>query len=228
MGRHAAGPSSSAKLGGVKVKFCGITRLADAEEAVRIGAWAIGLNLWKGSPRRCDPGAAVEISAAVRRLTNVAGVFVNATLDEIARAAEDASLAIVQLHGDEGPDFCREVARRTGSKVIKAMRVKSHADIVAAEAFRTDFHLLDAHRQGVPGGTGESFDWELVRDRHSEIPLILAGGLRPDNVAEAIAVARPFAVDVASGVESSPGVKDHAAMRAFADAAGVIGEVVSR
>ena len=130
---------------------------------------------------------------------------------------------MVQLHGDEGPSFCTEAARRTGCKVIKALRVRSAADIQAAEAFRTDFHLFDAHRPGTPGGTGESFDWELLAGRRSDVPMILAGGLRPDNVAEAIAVARPYAVDVASGIESSPGIKDHELMAAFADAAGVRG-----
>jgi phosphoribosylanthranilate isomerase len=203
----------------MRIKFCGITKLEDAEEAVRLGAWAIGLNHWEGSPRRCDAAAAVEISSAVRRRLHVAGVFVNAPLDEIARAAEDESLAMIQLHGDEGPDFCREVARRTGCKVIKAVRVRSTADLVAAKAFRTDYHLLDAHRDGTPGGTGESFDWELLAGRRSSVPTILAGGLTADNVGTAISIARPFAVDVASGVESAPGVKDHTLMAAFAEAA---------
>ena len=211
----------------MKVKFCGITRLEDAERAIELGAWAIGLNHWERSPRFCEPARAVEISSAVRRRVQVAGVFVNATLDEVARAAEDESLAIVQLHGDEGPDFCREVGRRTGCKVIKALRVRSQADVQAAEAFRTDFHLLDAHRPGIPGGTGASFDWQLVATRSSEVPLILAGGLTPENVAEAIAAARPFAVDVASGIESEPGIKDHALMAAFAETAGVT-EVVAQ
>jgi phosphoribosylanthranilate isomerase len=119
----------------------------------------------------------------------------------------------------EGPAFCQEAARRTGCKVIKALRVRSAADVRAAEAFRVDLHLLDAHRPGVPGGTGESFDWELLEARRSEVPLILAGGLNPENVAHGIAVARPFAVDVASGVEAEPGVKDHARMAAFLEQA---------
>ena len=213
----------------MRIKFCGITRFEDAEEAVRLGAWAIGLNHWEDSPRRVDPATAAAISAAVRRRVQVAGVFVNASLDEIARAAEDESLAILQLHGDEGPDFCREAARRTGCKVIKAMRVRSTADVLAAEAFRTDYHLFDAHRAGSPGGTGESFDWELLARRRSEVPMILAGGLTPANVAEAISVARPYAVDVASGIESAPGVKDHGLMAAFAEAAGVtVGSGVGR
>ena len=205
----------------MKVKFCGITRLEDAEEAVRLGAWAIGLQHWAESPRRVDAATAVAISAAVRRRIVVVGVFVNATLDEVVRTAEDESLAMLQLHGDEGPDFCKEVARRTGCKVIKAVRVRSVADIQAAEAFRTDFHLFDAHSRARPGGTGQSFDWELLSRRRSEVPMILAGGLRSENVAEAIAMTSPYAVDVASGVESSPGVKDHELMAAFARAAGV-------
>lgn len=205
----------------MRVKYCGITRLEDAEEAVRLGGWAIGLQHWANSPRRVDPATAVAISAAVRRRIVVVGVFVNATLEELVHAAEDESLAMLQLHGDEGPDFCREAARRTGCKVIKALRVRSGADVQAAEAFRTDYHLFDAHRLGRPGGTGESFNWELLGGRRSQVPMIVAGGLRPDNVADAIAVTSPYAVDVASGIESSPGVKDHELMAAFARAAGV-------
>jgi phosphoribosylanthranilate isomerase len=203
----------------VRVKFCGITRREDAEEAERLGAWAIGLQHWADSPRRCDPATAAEIGAALRRRLAVVGVFVNAPLDEVVRAAENESLTMLQLHGDEGPAFCQEAARRTGLKVIKAIRVRSAADVQAAEAFRTDFHLLDAHRPGIPGGTGESFDWDLLAGRRTEIPLVLAGGLRPDNVGEAIEAARPFAVDVASGVESAPGVKDHGLMAEFVERA---------
>lgn len=203
------------------VKFCGITRVEDAREAVRLGAWAIGLNYWAQSPRRCDPAAAIEISGELRRKVLPVGVFVNASLDEIATAVEDAQLGAVQLHGDEGPSFCQEVARRTGAKVIKALRVRSAADARHAESFPTDYHLLDAHSPVTPGGTGESFDWELTAHRHSTVPMILAGGLNPANVAGAIEIAKPFAVDVASGIESAPGVKDHALMAAFAEAAGV-------
>jgi phosphoribosylanthranilate isomerase len=203
----------------MRVKFCGITNLDDALEAQRLGAWAIGLNHWPQSPRYCEPDAALEISAALKRRLEVVGVFVDPTLDELAVAAENESLTMLQLHGGEGAAFCREVARRTGCKVIKAIRVRSAADVRAAEAFRTDFHLLDAHRPAMPGGTGESFDWELLADRRSEVPMILAGGLTPDNVDEAIAAAHPFAVDVASGVEAEPGIKDHTLMAAFAERA---------
>jgi len=203
----------------MRVKFCGITRLDDALEAERLGAWAVGLNHWPGGPRYCEPEVAVEISAALKRQLEVVGVFVNPSLDELAAAAEDESLTMLQLHGDEGAAFCREAARRTGCKVIKAIRVRSAAEIRAAEAFRTDFHLLDAYHPGTPGGTGASFDWELVAGRRSEVPLILGGGLTPDNVEEAVATVQPYAVDVASGVESEPGIKDHALMAAFAERA---------
>jgi Phosphoribosylanthranilate isomerase len=124
-------------------------------------------------------------------------------------------LSTVQLNGAEGVSFCAEVARRTGVKVIKAIHVASAADIHGAEAYRSDFHLFDRRGKGLWGGTGQSFDWELLRGHRSDIPDILAGGLRPDNVAAAIAVTQPYAVDVASGVEAEPGRKDHAAMAAF-------------
>jgi len=203
----------------VRVKFCGITNLDDGREAERLGAWAIGLNHHPESPRFCEPEVAAEIGAALKRRLEIVGVFVNPSLDELAVAAEDESLTMVQLHGDEGPAFCQEAARRTGCKVIKALRVRSGADIQAAEAYRTDFHLLDAHRPGTPGGTGESFDWALLAGRRSEVPLILAGGLTSENVAEGVAAARPFAVDVASGVEAEPGVKDHGLMARFVESA---------
>ena len=203
----------------MRVKFCGITRLDDAEHAARLGAWAIGLNHWEGSPRRCDHDVAAEIGAALQRSLEIVGVFVNASLDDIARHVLSERLSMVQLHGDEGLSFCREVSRRTGCKVIKAIRVRTAADLDLARSYRTDFHLLDAHREGLPGGTGESFDWGLIRERRSRVPVILAGGLVPGNVGEAIAAAKPFAVDVASGVESAPGIKDHGLMSDFAASA---------
>jgi len=203
----------------VRVKICGITNIDDAAEAVRLGAWAIGLVHFEKSPRRCDPADAAAIGAAFRRKCEVVGVFVNPELEEVAKAVENAGLTMVQLNGEEGPSFCAETARRTGAKVIKAVHVSSAADVHAAEAFRTDYHLFDRKGDGLWGGTGKSFDWGLLREHRSEVPAIVAGGLRPENVAEAITVARPFAVDVASGVEAEPGRKDHAAMTAFFESA---------
>jgi phosphoribosylanthranilate isomerase len=202
-----------------RIKHCGITSLHDAQLAVEAGAWALGMIFWEHSPRRCDAAEAQVIGAALRRTLAITGVFVNATLDEIDATAQLTGLTHVQLHGDEGPSFCTEVARRTGAKVIKATRVRSRADLQAASAFHTDFHLLDAHVEGVPGGTGETIDWELVRrNNRFTAPLILSGGLTADNVAAAIEVTQPFAVDVASGTESSPGAKDSAKLAAFAAA----------
>jgi phosphoribosylanthranilate isomerase len=212
----------------MRVKICGITNLEDAEESVRLGAWAIGLVHHEQSPRRCDPATAAEIAAAVRRRCEVAGVFVNPTLDEVEAAVENETLTMVQLNGAEGPSFCTEVARRTGTKVVKAVHVSSAAEVHGAEAFRTDFHLFDARREGLWGGSGESFDWNLIAGRRSSIPAILAGGLRPENVAEAIELTRPFAVDVASGVEAEPGRKDPAKLAAFFEAASPVDSAAVR
>jgi phosphoribosylanthranilate isomerase len=201
-----------------RIKLCGITKLDDARMAVDAGAWAVGCILWPQSPRMCDPAEAARIVAAVRRQVAVCGVFVNQHLDEVTGLVDGLGLTMVQLHGDEGPAFCGEVARRTGAKVIKAAPVRTVADVRALEAFHTDFHLLDAHLPGMRGGTGETFDWELVRARRSKVPLVLSGGLRPENVAEAIAATHPFAVDTASGTEASPGIKDPAKVAAFVEA----------
>ena len=203
----------------MRVKICGNTNLADAQEAARLGAWALGVIYAEQSPRRCDPAVAAEIGAALRRRCEIVGVFVNPTLEEVSREVENAQLSMVQLSGDEGPAFCTEVARRTGAKVMKAIRVSSAADIHGAEAFRTDLHLFDTRRRGLYGGTGESFDWDLLTLRRSIVPAVLAGGLTPANVANAIAITSPYAVDVVSGVEAEPGRKDHAALAEFFAAA---------
>jgi len=209
-----------------RIKHCGITRLEDADHAVEAGAWALGMIFWEGSPRRCDLDEAARIGASLRRTLELVGVFVNATLEEIDEIARSAGLSIVQLHGDEGPVFAAEVARRTGTKVIKAARVRSRADIQAAAAFHTDFHLLDPYVDGVPGGTAATIDWEIVRGQRLSSPIILSGGLHPDNVAAAIAVTQPFAVDVASGTESAPGIKDPSKLQGFSDAVHEVGVAI--
>ncbi len=206
-----------------KIKFCGIANPADAELAVGVGAWALGVILWPGSPRHCPTEVAAEIAATYKRRVEIVGVFVNPTLDEVVRAADDIGLTMLQLHGEEGPAFCAEVARRTGCRVIKATRVRSRADIQAIGAFHTDYHLLDSHARGVRGGSGETFAWELARSHRSKLPLILSGGLTDANVGEAIAAVDPFAVDVATGVEdvAHPPRKDPEALRRFAEAVAV-------
>jgi len=201
-----------------RIKHCGITNLADAHLAAESGAWALGMIFWAGSARRCEVAEAQLIGGALRRTVALTGVFVNAPLEEIDDLVQSCGLSMVQLHGDEGPIFCREVARRTGAKVIKASRVRSKATLQAAAAFHTDFHLLDAHVAGLPGGTGQTVDWELVRRHNFTAPLILSGGLTPDNVRAAIEATKPFAVDAASGTETAPGIKDPEKLAAFARA----------
>jgi phosphoribosylanthranilate isomerase len=203
-----------------RVKICGITSLADAELATELGAWALGMIFYEGSPRRCALAEAQVIAAALRRRVELCGVFVNAPLEQIVGDCEQVGLSMVQLHGDEGPSFCAEVARRTGTRVIKAAQVAGPADVQDLERYHVDFHLLDARakavaRQGMRGGTGETFDWGLVLARRSKVPLILSGGLTPENVAEAISLVHPYAVDNASGTESAPGHKDPERLRAF-------------
>jgi phosphoribosylanthranilate isomerase len=202
-----------------RVKVCGITRHEDAELAAELGAWALGFILWRPSPRAADPRTAASIAAALRRRVALAGVFVNATLDEITEAAEALHLSHIQLHGDEGPAFCEEARRRSGCKVIKAVRVTGPGDLQDLERFHTDFHLLDTAARGLRGGSGATWDWALAARRRSSVPEILSGGLTPENVAAGIAAVRPYAVDVASGVEAAPGVKDPEKLRAFVAAA---------
>ncbi|HEX2702572.1 MAG TPA: phosphoribosylanthranilate isomerase [Solirubrobacteraceae bacterium] len=206
-------------MGSPRVKICGITRLEDAQAAVELGAWAIGMVFYEHSARRCDLAEAERIGAALHRRSELVGVFVNSSLETIADANERIGLTLVQLHGDEGPAFCSEVARRTGARTIKASAVRGASTLQDLARFHTDFHLLDGYAEGLRGGTGERFDWSLIEGRRSKVPLILSGGLDADNVGEAIAATRPYAVDVASGVEAAPGVKDHDRLRAFIDAA---------
>jgi phosphoribosylanthranilate isomerase len=201
-----------------RVKICGLTRLADAELAVALGAWAVGMVFYEHSRRRCPLEEAEAIGAALHRRAEIAGVFVNAPLADVARVSELAGLTLVQLHGEEGPSFCAEVARRTGARTIKAVSVRGLFSVRELERFHTDFHLLDGYAPGLRGGTGQRFDWSLVARRRSHVPLIVGGGLDAASVADAVAATRPYAVDVASGVEAAPGIKDAERMRAFFEA----------
>jgi phosphoribosylanthranilate isomerase len=202
-----------------RVKICGITRLDDALLAADLGAWALGMIFYKRSQRACRLEDAETIAAALRRRVELCGVFVNATLDGIARTSERLGLTIVQLQGDEGPSFCAEVARRTGAKVAKAIPLRDAGSLRELERFHTDFHLVDGHHDGLRGGTGQTFDWSLLTQRRSRVPLIVSGGLTAENVAAAIeAAGAPFAVDVASGVEAAPGVKDPRKLEGFFEA----------
>jgi phosphoribosylanthranilate isomerase len=203
-----------------RVKVCGLTSLRDAELAVELGAWALGMIFFEDSPRACSLAEAQRIASSLRRKAELCGVFVNAPLDEVAATGQALGLSMLQLHGDEGPAFCAEASRRTGARVVKAAQVSGPGDVRDLERFHVDFHLLDARarapeRRALRGGTGETFDWTLLRPRSSRIPLILSGGLNPANVGEAIAVAAPYAVDTASGTEAAPGRKDADRLAAF-------------
>jgi phosphoribosylanthranilate isomerase len=191
-----------------KVKICGVTNGADAELAASHGAWAVGMIFYPESSRACDPEAAAEIATALKRRVETVGVFVNTPLDELIEVAENVGVSMLQLHGDEGPAYCQEAARRSGLKVIKAARVRDAASVRGLLAYRTDFHMLDAYVPGRRGGTGERFDWSLAGEHRTKTPLILSGGINPENAAEAVSTTRPFAIDVASGVEAEPGRKD--------------------
>lgn len=200
----------------MKVKICGITRPEDAELAVELGAWAIGFLLWPESKRYVDPGVAAGIARPLRRKVELVGVFVNQSLDEIAGLVDAIGLTYVQLHGDEGPAFCSAVSQRTGAKVIKAGRIVHAYDLREMDRYHTELHLLDTGTSdGTYGGTGKTWDWSLVSRRKSKIPYLLAGGLKADNVADAIAEAKPWGVDVSSGVEDAPGVKSPLKLRAL-------------
>jgi phosphoribosylanthranilate isomerase len=202
-----------------RVKICGLTNLDDAERAADLGAWALGMVFWPDSPRRCPRDEAARITAALRRRTELAGVFVDASLDTVARAADELGLTMVQLQGDEGPSYCAEVARRTGCKVIKAAKIRTQADVRALRPFHTDFHLLDSGSAAAPGGTGTTWDWALIDALGGDVPVIAAGGLTSANVADAIRALQPYAVDTASGTEAEPGIKDPAKLEAFFAAA---------
>jgi phosphoribosylanthranilate isomerase len=205
-----------------RVKICGITRLEDAELSVELGAWALGMIFYDSSPRCCSMAQARRISAAVSRRVQLCGVFVNAPLDEVAQIADELNLDMVQLHGDEGPAYCAETARRTRAQVIKAIQVAGPGDVRELVRYHVDYHLADASATSVGralrGGTGDTFDWALLDQRRSPVPLILSGGLQAENVVAAIAATNPFAVDTASGTEFAPGQKDPERLRCFFEA----------
>jgi phosphoribosylanthranilate isomerase len=206
-----------------RVKICGITRPEDARLAIQGNAWALGMIMWPASPRYVEPQQAADIAEIAHRSAEVAGVFVDQPLDEVVALTTEIGLTMVQLHGNEGQHFAQAVTQRTGAKVIKAFRVKDrsiHAEL--GKFYNVDYHLLDTYKAGIPGGTGETFDWRFLTEtpRRGNVPLILSGGLTPENVGLAIETVGPFAVDVSSGVESEPGIKDEEKLKAFFAAVG--------
>lgn len=200
----------------VKVKICGLTRLADAQSAIAAGADALGFVFWEQSPRRLCTAAAAEIIRQLPPQVQKVGVFVNAPPEAVRRAIGECSLDVLQFHGDESPDYCQQFDRRT----MKAFRIRDAESLRALPDYRTDAWLLDAFVPGQPGGCGATFNWNLaVEAQKFGRPLFLAGGLTPENVAAAVRQVRPCGVDVSSGVELAPGQKDSEKVRAFIAAA---------
>lgn len=197
------------------VKICGITRVVDAEAAVLAGADWIGLNFWPRSRRVVTVAQAKEIVSALPGDVKKVGVFVNAPAPAVQETAAEVGLDLVQLHGDEDPEYCRAFAGR----YLRALRVRTEAELGTLRTFDTDMILLDTPSEGY-GGSGQIFDWALaLAAKASGKKILLAGGLTPKNVAVAIRDVRPYGVDVAGGVESAPGIKDHVKLREFVDAA---------
>jgi len=199
------------------IKICGITSVEDARAAQAAGADAIGLNFYPPSPRYVSPDTAATIAQALDTRIKRVGIFVNADVETIEAARAGLGLDYVQLHGDESPEQCA----RWGKAAIKALCVRHAADLARLQKYSScDIVLLDAAAPGLYGGTGRCADWSLAAQAvRSGMSVLLAGGLTPENVAEAIALVQPFGVDVAGGVEAAPGRKDHDKVRAFIAAA---------
>ena len=199
----------------VKVKICGITNIGDALHACACGADALGFVFYAKSPRCIESEQARGIIAALPPFVASVGLFVNERLGRIEEVAAFCGLGMIQLHGDEPPESCRIPGRR----VIKALRVRDAGSLARAAEYEVAGLLLDAWVPGAYGGTGRSFNWELAERIARHRPVILAGGLTAENVAAAVAAVAPYAVDVSSGVEAAPGVKDPAKVAAFIRAA---------
>ncbi|MDI6751652.1 MAG: phosphoribosylanthranilate isomerase [bacterium] len=193
----------------VKVKICGITCKEDAEAAVNFGADAIGF-VFADSPRRITSDKAREIISVLPPFIATVGIFVNEDEKEVRRIASFCGISILQFHGDETPSYCSKFPR-----VIKAFRIKGREDIKRIREYKAETWLLDTYQEEKPGGTGVTFDWSVACDLAKEKRIILSGGLTPENVASAIKIVSPYAVDVSSGVEEYPGKKDHKKLEEF-------------
>ena len=192
-----------------KIKICGITNYDDAKAAIDMGADMLGFNFYHKSPRYIEPEKAYEVISKLPAFTNIVGLFVNSSLDKIKEVIEMCQLDWVQLHGEEDPRFCQSLLS-LNIKTMKAIRVKDQTDIDRANDYFTDAILLDAFHPEKYGGTGLTFDWNIVGNINKRI--FLAGGINPDNVVEAINLG-VYGIDLCSGIESQPGKKDHKKMK---------------
>ena len=195
----------------VKVKVCGMTNLKDTLVAVEEGADAVGFIFYKKSPRSVTMKLVREIVLELPPFVDTVGVFVDETAEQINKIVDYCNLDLVQLHGDESPTFCKRMQRR----VIKAFRVKDMESVKKISKFQVSGFILDTFSESLHGGTGKVFDWNLALPAKKFGPVIMAGGLTPNNVRQAIQRVRPYGVDVCSGVESEPGIKDHKKIRVF-------------
>ena len=201
----------------VRIKICGITNREDALKAAGLGAWALGFNFYKKSPRFIAPAKAKKIIGDLPPFVTPVGIFVNQPLGAIRDIIEHCNLGAIQLHGDEDHHFCHRL-RRYGAKVIKVFRVGPEFDLGILQDYHVDAFLFDTLSDDAVGGTGKTFDWSLLKEiKGQHKPFILSGGLNPQNVIEPVNAMKPYAVDVASGVESAPGKKDHRLLKDFID-----------
>ena len=195
------------------VKICGITNKEDALAAAEFGVDLLGF-VFSESPRQIEVNRAAEIVASLPPTVSTVGLFVNETEIVVEMIQDQMRLNYLQFHGDEDPDYCKRL--KNERKVIKAFRIRDEASLVDIAKYDVDLYLLDAYAADARGGTGATFNWDLaIKAKEHGKPIILAGGLTPENVEDAIRKVRPYAVDVSSGIEASPGKKDHKLMEEF-------------
>ena len=199
-----------------RVKICGITNLEDAINAAKLGADFLGFNFYKKSPRYIEESEARKIIKKIPNNVKKVGISVNENINNVISIVKNLNLDLVQLHGDEKPEYCKQLKDKSKKSIIKAFRIKTNKDIKTMERYNADFLMFDAHKDGMFGGTGKTFDWNMLKGIKK--PLFLSGGLNPENVEDAIKIAKPYAVDVASGVEENPRKKDYNKMKKFIEA----------
>lgn len=198
-----------------KIKICGITNVADAHAAVDLGADALGFIFVPDTPRYIESQDAAQVISKLPPFITKVGVFADESPGTVSQTIQTCGLNVIQLHGSETPEYCDNIRSRGRSIIIKSFRVKDRHSLSPIPKYKVSAYLLDTYVKGKKGGTGETFNWDLAIEAKKYGRIIIAGGLTPENVAEAIRHVRPYAVDVGSGVEASPGKKDHAKIRAF-------------